>query len=296
MSYLLSVIINGLSLGCIYALIALGFVVVFKSTSVLNFAHGSVLLLGAYVIGVTHEAIGFWLAVLAGIAASVVAAILIDVVIMRRVRDSEPSTFAILTLGVDVLMVTELTRRMGTDILTTGAPWGTSTITIAGASLPVSRAVAAGVGIVIVLALWAVFKFTDAGIAMRAAAADSGTASLMGIQLNNVAMAAWGLAGALAAVAGLFLTSFPSPGISPSVGVVALAAIPAWVLGGFDSLPGAVLGGLIIGLVTTFSAGYQEQLVFLGRDLAQVTPYAVMLLVLLVRPSGLFGTKEIHRV
>lgn len=296
MSYLFSVIINGLSLGCIYALIALGFVVVFKSTSVLNFAHGSVLLLGAYVVGITHDSIGFWLAALVGIAAAVAGAILIDLVIMRKVRNSEPSTFAILTLGVDVLMATELTRQMGTDMLNTGAPWGTATVSIGGAIVPVSRVVAAGVAILIVAALWAVFKFTDAGIAMRAAAADSKTSTLMGIRLNRVATAAWGLAGALAAVAGLFLTSFPSPGISPAVGIVALAAIPAWVLGGFDSLPGAVLGGLLIGLVTAFSAGYQEQLTFLGRDLHQVTPYVVMLLVLLVRPSGLFGTKEIHRV
>lgn len=296
MSYLFSTILNGLSLGCIYALIALGFVVVFKSTSVLNFAHGSVLLLGAYIVGITHDAIGFWPAALLGIAASALGAILIDVLVMRRVRGADPGTMAILTLGVDILMATELTRQLGTDMLNTGAPWGTATISVFGASLPLSRALAALIAIIIVAALWAVFKFTDAGIAMRAAAADGATASLMGIRLNRVALAAWGMAGAFAAVAGLFLTSFPSPGISPAVGIVALAAIPAWVLGGFDSLPGAVVGGLIIGVVTNLSSGYQEHLTFLGRDLAHVTPYAVMLLVLLVRPSGLFGTKEIHRV
>ena len=296
MSNLFGLVINGLSLGAIYALIALGFVMIFKATHVLNFAHGSVLLLGAFVVGTTHDEVGFWLALLFGMAAAALAAVLIDVVIMRKVRAADLGTLAILTLGVDVLMLTELTRQMGTSILTTGAPWGTDTISVAGANIPVSRVIAALVTVVVVALLWAVFKFTDYGIAMRAAAADGGTADLMGIRLNRVAATAWGVAGALAAVAGIFLTSFPSPGISPTVGLVALAAIPAWVLGGFDSFPGAVVGGLIIGVVTTLSAGYQGDLTFLGRDLAQVTPYAVMLLVLLIRPSGLFGTKEVARV
>lgn len=296
MSNLFGLIINGLSLGAIYALIALGFVMIFKATHVLNFAHGSVLLLGAFVVGTTHDEIGFWLALLFGILAAALAAVVIDVVIMRRVRAADLGTLAILTLGVDVLMLTELTRQMGTSTLTTGAPWGTDTVALAGAAIPLSRVIAFLVTVVVVAVLWAVFKFTASGIAMRAAAADGGTAALMGISLNRVAATAWGVAGALAAVAGIFLTSFPSPGISPTVGLVALAAIPAWVLGGFDSFPGAVVGGLIIGVVTTLSAGYQGDLLFLGRDLAAVTPYAVMLLVLLIRPSGLFGTKEVARV
>ncbi|TQN42664.1 amino acid/amide ABC transporter membrane protein 1 (HAAT family) [Blastococcus colisei] len=296
MSNFFGLMINGLSLGAIYALIALGFVMIFKATHVLNFAHGSVLLLGAFVVGTTHDEIGFWLALLVGILAAGLAALLIDVVIMRRVRAADLGTLAILTLGVDVLMLTELTRQMGTSTLTTGAPWGTDTVSLAGATIPLSRVIAFLVTVVVVAVLWAVFKFTNSGIAMRAAAEDGGTAALMGISLNRVAATAWGVAGALAAVAGIFLTSFPSPGISPTVGLVALAAIPAWVLGGFDSFPGAVVGGLIIGVVTTLSAGYQGDLLFLGRDLAAVTPYVVMLLVLLIRPSGLFGTKEVARV
>jgi branched-chain amino acid transport system permease protein len=118
----------------------------------------------------------------------------------------------------------------------------------------------------------------------------------MGIRLGRVAMAAWALAGALAAVAGVFLGSFPSPGIDATLGLAALAAIPAWVLGGFDSIPGAVVGGLIIGVVSALTTGYQDELSFLGRGLGEVAPYAVMLLVLLIRPSGLFGTREITRV
>lgn len=296
MTQLVGVLINGLSLGCIYALIALGFVVIFKATRVLNFAHGSILLLAAYVVGVTHEKVGFLLACVLGIAAAALVALLVDVLLISRVRDADEGTLAILTLGVDILMVTELTRRMGTRLLGNGAPWGTQSIHIVGSTIPLSRVIAALVAVVVVATLWAAFTFTDWGVAMRAAAEDGDTASLMGISLSRVSAAAWAVGGILAAVAGIFLTSFPSPGISPLVGLTALAAIPAWVIGGFDSLPGAVVGGLIIGVVTVLSAHYQDDLLFLGRDLAQVTPYAVMLLVLLIRPSGLFGTKDVHRV
>ncbi|WP_324277860.1 branched-chain amino acid ABC transporter permease [Blastococcus brunescens] len=195
MSNFFGLIINGLSLGAIYALIALGFVMIFKATHVLNFAHGSVLLLGAFVVGTTHDEIGFWLALLFGILAAALAAVVIDVVIMRRVRAADLGTLAILTLGVDVLMLTELTRQMGTSTLTTGAPWGTDTVALAGATIPLSRVIAFLVTVVVVAVLWAVFKFTASGIAMRAAAADGGTADLMGISLNRVAATAWGLPG-----------------------------------------------------------------------------------------------------
>jgi len=295
-SQFLGFVINGLSLGAIYALIALGFVMIFKATSVTNFAHGSVLLLGTYIVGSTYESVGFWVAALIGIAAAAVAAVLIDVVVLRHARKADLGTLAILTIGVDILMATELTRRMGADILTTGAPWGTNAYHVGGTTIPESRVIAAGVTVVVVTALWAIFRFTSWGITMRAAAEDGGTAELMGIRLNRTAAGAWAVAGGLAALAGIFLTSFPSPGISPGVGVTALAAIPAWVLGGFDSFPGAVVGGLLIGVVTALTAGYQEHLLFLGRDLAQVTPYAVMFVVLLIRPSGLFGSKVITRV
>lgn len=296
MNELVGVVVNGLSLGCIYALIALGFVSIYKATRVLNFAHGSILLLGTFVVGKTHDSLGFVLACVLGVVVTAVTALLVDVVLIRRMRHADLGSLAILTIGVDVLMATELTRELGTSMLTNGAPWGTRTVHLLDAAVPQSRLIAAGVAVLVVAALWAVFKFSDWGVAMRAAAEDGPTASLMGISLNRVAATAWAVAGVLAAIAGIFLTSFPSPGISPLVGVTALAAIPAWVLGGFDSFPGAVVGGLVIGVVTTLSSTYQGQLHFLGGDLAQVTPYAVMLLVLLIRPSGLFGTRELHRV
>jgi branched-chain amino acid transport system permease protein len=288
--------VGGLFLGAIYSLIALGFVTVFKATHVINFAQGSVLLLGAYVIARTQEQLGFWPAVLVGVLAAALASMLIDVVLIRRIRRADLGTLAILTLGVDIVLATELSRRIGTDVLSIGAPWGSHVTEFLGIRVATSRVIAGLVAAVLVAGFWAAFKFTDWGIAMRSAAEDGETASLMGIRLNRVAAAAWAMAGALAAVGGLFLTSFPAAGVTGGVGLLALAAIPAVVLGGFDSPGGAVVGGLIIGVVSVLTAGYQDELSFLGRGLGGVAPFAVMLLVLLIRPSGLFGTREVTRV
>jgi branched-chain amino acid transport system permease protein len=296
MTYLATQLVNGLSLGLVLGLIAVGFVIVFKATGVLNFAHGSVLLLGAYAVARLQGTIGFWPAALAGILAAAAAAALIDTALVRNLAEKDPGTFAILTIGVDVVLLTELTRRIGNDVLTIGGPWGASVVSLGGITLPASRAIAALVALVVFGVLGVLAARTDWGIGMRAAAADGDTAALMGIRLTRTSTTAWALAGALAAVAGIFLTSFPAPGVAPSVALVALAAIPAWVLGGFDSIPGAIVGGLVIGVAQALAAGYEANLQFLGHGVGEVVPYAVMILVLLVRPQGLFGRREAVRV
>jgi branched-chain amino acid transport system permease protein len=296
MSYFLTQLANGLSYGLILGLIAVGFVIVFTSTGVLNFAHGSVLLTGAYLVAVLNDPIGFWAAVVVGIVGAAVLGVLINAVLVRNLAEANPGTAAILMFGVDILLLTELTRRIGNRVLPVGAPWGADVVSVAGITLPTSRAIAAVLAIVIFGALWFLFARTGTGVAMRAAAADGDTASLMGIRLTRTGAAGWALAGALAAIAGIFLASFPSPGIAPTLALSAFAAIPAWVLGGFDSVVGAIVGGLVIGVVTALAVGYEAELHFLGRGLGEVVPYAVMILVLLVRPSGLFGRKEAVRV
>jgi branched-chain amino acid transport system permease protein len=292
----LELTLNGLSLGAIYALIAIGFVLVFKATGIVNFAHGSILLLGAYVAARVEPDVGFWPALLLAAAAAALGALLVELLIVRRVRGRELTTLAILTLAVDVLLATELMRRIGSDILPSGAPWGSEVVRVGDAAIPEARVAAAVVAVLIIGAFTAAFRLTDWGVAMRAAAADGKTASLMGIRLSRVAMSAWALAGSLAAVAGVFFTSFPAPGVDNATGLSALAAIPAAVIGGLDSILGALVGGIIIGLVATYCAGYQDDLSFLGRGLGEVAPYTVMLIVLLVRPSGLFGTRAVTRV
>jgi branched-chain amino acid transport system permease protein len=140
------------------------------------------------------------------------------------------------------------------------------------------------------------FRYTSWGVAMRAAAENPQTAALMGVRLGRVSMSAWAVAGALAAVAALFLTVFPTPGLERATSLAALKAFPAAILGGLDSTTGALAGGLIVGVTESFATGYQSELTFLGGGIGDLAPYLVMLLVLLARPAGLFGTKELARV
>jgi branched-chain amino acid transport system permease protein len=285
----LGYLVNGISLGGIYALIALGFVVVFKATEVVNFAHGSLLVLGGYVIARLNGDVPFVVAVLIGCAVAAVAALAVERLYTWRLRDSNVNALAILTIGVDILLATELTRRFGPDILSLGDPWGNGSVDLGFADIAEARLV----GIVVTAVLLA-YKYSSWGIAMRAGAEDGEAAALMGIRRGRVTMTAWAVAGVLAAVAAVFLCAYPTPGIDAGVRLTALRAFPAAILGGLDSTAGAVVGGLAIGIAEAMSSGYSLKLA--GGSLNDVVPYLVMLIVLLVRPSGLLGTKELTRV
>ena len=296
MTQFIELFINGLSLGFVYALVALGFVVIFKSSRVINFAHGSIVLLGAFIIAKLSNDLGFLLAVVAGVVGAALAAALTYHVILRHVRGRAADTVTIATIGIDILIATELARQIGQEVLNLGDPWGSDVVRVGDFSMPEARVAAAVVALVLLAAFAAAFKFSPWGVAMRASAEDREASALMGIRLGRVAVGAWFIAGALAAVGAIFLTTFPTPGVDRASGLAALSAFPAAILGGLDSVVGAVVGGLIIGVVVTMSSGYQDEISFLGRGLGQVAPYVVMVLVLLARPAGLFGTKELTRV
>lgn len=296
MTTFIELLISGVSLGFIYALIAMGFAVIFKATEVVNFAHGSLLLLGAYVIAVLHGRIGFLPAVLVGVAAAAGVGLLVERVLLARVRGANLNALAILTIGVDIILAAELTRRIGVQVLSFGDPWADHVVRILGYRVPVARLAAIAVALVLIAVFFAAFKYSTWGVAMRAAAEDGEAAALMGIRLGRVSATAWIIAGALAAIAGLFLAAFPSPGLTAAARFSALKAFPAAILGGLDSTGGAIVGGIAVGVAETLTAGYQNDLLFLGRGFGDVMPYVVMILVLMWRPSGLFGTRELYRV
>ena len=296
MNTFLTLMLNGISLGAIYALIALGFAIIFKASEVVSFMHGSLLLLGAYTIAVLDTSIGFLPAVLVGIAATSGVGLLVERLLINRLRGAPVISLAILTIGIDIMILTELTRRIGSDILNVAHPWGGDFVRIGGIGITENRLYAMLTAGVLIAVFFSAFKFSSWGVAMRASAEDGETAALMGIKLGRVSALAWVIGAALAAVAGLFLVGSPTPGVTPGVWAVALRAFPAAILGGLDSTGGALVGGMVIGIAEALAAGYQDQIAFLGRGFGDVVPYVVMILVLLVRPSGLFGTKELTRV
>jgi branched-chain amino acid transport system permease protein len=263
---------------------------------VVSFTHGSLLLLGAYTIARMSDSIGFFPAVLVGLAVTALAAFLVERLIINRLRGAAVISLAIVTIGVDIIILTELIRRIGSDILNVPHPWGGGSFRIGDVGISQNRLIAMLVAAILIGLFFAAFKYSNWGIAMRASAEDGETAALMGIRQGQVSALAWVVAGILAAVAALFLVGSPTPGVTPAAYAVGLRAFPAAILGGLDSTGGALVGGLLIGIAEALAAGYQDQLLFLGRGFSAVVPFIVMIAVLLVRPSGLFGTKELTRV
>lgn len=294
-----SLTLNGLSSGAIYALVALGMVIVFKATDVLNFAHPAVLVLGTYIVAILHTAFGwpFFAAAATGIVVSVLLGIIIERLLVRPFsKRQEMLAAGIMTIGLSIVLETLLAKQIGARIMSTGDPWGNDTVQVFGASISAARLAALIVAAILLLTFYLWLQRSDFGVGMRAAADDPETASLMGVSLSRTSMVAWGLAAGLATVAGIFLVSYPSAGLDVTVSVVVFNAIPAAVIGGMDSTTGAVVGGLIVGLAQSYALGYQEALSFLGNNFAPAAPYLIMLIVLLIRPAGLFGTKEVSRV
>ncbi|MDX6741847.1 branched-chain amino acid ABC transporter permease [Actinocorallia sp. A-T 12471] len=295
MTRLIELLINGLSLGSVYALIALGFVVIFRATEVVNFAHASLLLLGGYVTAVLHDDLGFLGGLAVGVLAAAAAGALIELVLLRRAK-ARRDVVAIATIGIDIVLMAELSRRLGTSVMSLGDPWQDRVVVLGGVTIAQTRVAALVVAAVLIALFLLAFKYTPWGVSMRAVAEDSETSALMGIRLGRISMSAWAVAGALAAVAAVFITAFPTPGLDRTSSIAALKAFPAAILGGLDSVTGALVGGLLIGVTEALVGGYQNDLTFLGRGLGDVAPYVVMIVILLVRPSGLFGTREVSRV
>ncbi|MFF9623523.1 branched-chain amino acid ABC transporter permease [Streptomyces griseosporeus] len=298
MTSLLDDLLNGLALGAVYALVALGFVVIFKASGVINFAQGSLLLFGGYLTAVLHDDLGFAGALAVAVLATALLAGALDRLLLQR-GEPDPGMAhvqTIVTIGVDIVLLTDLSRRIGGDLLSLGDPWGDSVVSLGSVTVADSRLAAIAVSAVAIAAVFALFRFTPWGLSLRAAAEDTEAAALMGVRLSRVRMLAWCLAGALAALAAVFLAAFPAPGLERTTGQIALKAFPAAILGGMASPPGALAGSLLIGLTEAFVAGHQSDLHVLGEGFGDVAPYAVMVLVLLVRPTGLFGAKGAARV
>jgi len=296
MDQLPTLVINGLSIGAVYALIALGIVIIYKASGVVTFMHGSLVLLGAYITARFNAEMSFYLAAAGGILCAALAALVVERLIIRRLEGAPVISLAIATIGVELILLTILVEQIGSDVLNVNHPWGGGTVSIAGTGVSQNRAISLVAAIVLMAAFFTVFRYTSWGIAMRAASEDGETASLMGIRLGRVSAITWLVSGGLAAVAGIFLVGSPTPGVTPGLAALALSAFPAAILGGLDSVAGALVGGLTIGVMESLAAGYEEHIEFLGHGFGDMVPFVVMIAVLLVRPSGLFGMKEMTRV
>jgi branched-chain amino acid transport system permease protein len=291
MSTFLQLLVNGLGKGAVYALLALGFVVIFKATEVVNFAHGSLVLVGGYLVYVLKDSAGWVTAAVVGVVGAALAGLLVGR-LLASARHADHNSLALLTIGVDVIITEEVVRRVGVAIPFIGDPYDAQPVQVLGLTVFRTQAIALLVGAVLITAFFLAFRFSDWGVAMRAQAENREAAALMGIRSSRVTATAWLVAGALAGVAVLFLATqdFSGAGLGRGTHAIALVAFPAAILGGLDSTAGAVVGGLVVGLTEALSAQY------VSFEFSKSAVFLVMLLVLVVRPSGLFGTRELSRV
>jgi branched-chain amino acid transport system permease protein len=291
MSTFLQLLVNGLGKGAVYALLALGFVVIFKATEVVNFAHGSLVLVGGYLVYVLEDSVGWVAAAVVGVVGAALAGLLVER-LLAGARHADQNSLALLTIGVDVIVTEEVVRRVGVAIPFIGDPYDAQPIQVLGLTVFRTQAIALLVGAVLITAFFLAFRFSDWGVAMRAQAENREAAALMGIRSSRVTATAWLVAGALAGVAVLFLATqdFSGAGLGRGTHAIALIAFPAAILGGLDSTAGAVVGGLVVGLTEALSAQY------VSFEFSKSAVFLVMLLVLVVRPSGVFGTRELSRV
>jgi branched-chain amino acid transport system permease protein len=293
MSDLLQYLVSGAALGAVYALVALGFVVIYRASEVFNFAHGELLTLGALItvslsapprgaedafsLG-AQSAVGlglpFALAVVLAMFATGGVAGAIERVVLRPLVGRPVFVSIILTLFIGILLRTAMVLAWGTEPLPLATPWDSAApIELGEAVLDLGSIAAIAAGVAALAAFSALLRFTRIGLAMRASQRDQETALALGVPVGRILGFTWFFAGALAALAGVFL-GVREPSIGPNLGFIALRAFPAVIVGGLESAFGAVLAGLFLGIVEVLTAGYvNPALGPLGRNLHAVLPY-----------------------
>jgi branched-chain amino acid transport system permease protein len=292
MSFFLQLLINGLSLGFLYAISAMGFVMIFKSSSVLNFAHGELLAIGAFVFLVLSSwaNLPIWLAFICTLVGSFILGFIIERLFLRPLIGEKLIYVIMLTVGLAAMFKGLLLFIFGGDIhdYRKFLPDDLS-IELGAMQIPSVYVAAFVIGIVFLVIFGLFFKYSTQGIYMRSVADNQPAALSLGVHVRRVFAMSWAIAALVAAMSGVVL------GIMTGVNVHELSSIglkvfPVVILGGLDSIGGAIIGGLIIGLLETFTGGY------ISTSLREIIPYIVLVVILMVKPYGLFGLVEIERV
>jgi branched-chain amino acid transport system permease protein len=294
--YLLQLVISGLVIGSIYSAVALGFVIIYKATRVVNFAQGELLMVGAYVCYafLVQMHVPFGVALLLTIGFSMVLAMIIERLILRPMIGEPIISIIMVTIGLSLVLRSAVSVVWGTDILVY-EPKLFPQETIALAGMPVSlEFVWCFVLSIFLLAVFSVFfKYSKAGVAMRATAFNQQVAQSMGISVKYIFAMSWVISAVVSGIGGVLIGNIN--GINNTLYHFGLKVFPATILGGLDSILGAALGGMIIGVLENLSDGLCNTYFGLS-GVKEVAPYIILVVILMIKPYGLFGTKEIERV
>jgi len=292
---LVGTVVKGLGNGSVYALLALGFVIIYKSMRVISFAQPAFMMVGATLVSYLVLELNFFLAVLIALALTASLGVVVERTALRPMIGKPVFVVAIITLGIDIVIRTVTNVYIGLEIRQMGDPWGMKQVDVLGVAVDQRHLATLVTTVVVVAALFVFFRYSRMGLAMRATSYDQEVALAQGVSVGWVFALSWAIAGSLAGLAGVFLSA--GVGLEQTLWVTALKALPVIILGGLDSLGGAVVAGLSIGVFEALVGTYGGDVApFLGGDFFLVVPYVLMLLVLLVRPYGLFGTREVERI
>jgi branched-chain amino acid transport system permease protein len=306
---LLQLTFSGLSLGAAYALIALGFVVIYRSSQIFNFAHGEFLTVGAFSM-TTMLSLGLpWpLSLLAAMAITGAVAAGVERAVVRPMIGRPVFVTIILTIFVAYLLRAGIVIVWGTEMRGIATPWDSmGSVEIFGATVLYNWIGSVVAGAAALILFFLLLKYTRLGIGMRAASFDQEMAMALGVPVGHIFRSTWFLAGMYAALAGVFLSLFPKPGFDSTLGFVAFRAFPAIIVGGLTSPVGTVIAGLLLGLTEVMAQAYvqpalaklpfwQPYLKDFGLNIHLVFPYIIMILFLMVRPYGILGRREVERV
>jgi branched-chain amino acid transport system permease protein len=286
--------VSGLAVGCIYAIVALGFVIIYKATDVFNFAQGELMTLGAFIcylfIVQLHIPI-IWAFLLTFLATALIGMITEEIFLRPMVGEPIFSVIMI-TVGLSVLLKGIIGLSWGYMIKKFPDFVSENPLSLAGIVISPLHLITIVVTAFLIVAFTVFFKFSKIGIAMRAVASDQDASLLMGISVRKMFGLSWSIAAVVAGIGGILLSSITI--LHPSSSFVGIKVFPAVVLGGMDSIVGAILGGIIIGLVENIAGGYIDPIV--GGGVKEITAFVVLLAILMIRPYGLFGKEEIERV
>ncbi len=281
----LQLIASGIAQGCIYGLIALGFVLIYKATETVNFAQGELMMLGAFAGLAAYTGLGWSFIAACGVAVAVMAAagFAIERAVLRPVLGQPAFAVVLVTIGIGYVARGAITMipNVGTETFALDVPYRFATLKAGALVVSVPQVIVIAVTAVLCAALYALFRYTKLGVAMQAASQNQLAAYYMGIPVKRLNGIVWALSAAVAAIAGLLLA--PITFVHANMGFIGLKAFPAAVVGGFGSLPGAIVGGLVIGIVEALAGFY------LPEGFKDVAAYVVVLLMLILKPNGLFG-------
>lgn len=290
MDLFLNFLASGLIIGSIYGLIAISFAIIFRATGILNFAQGEVMMLVAYVSWSMSTAwsLPFWLLICATIAVAMVIGALIERIFIRPMLGQPPFAIIMVTIGVAIVLRSITVLVWGNDAEPFDTVIRDGIVSFGPIVMYTEQVFSILLFIFVIIAVTLFYRFTRVGVAMRAMAEDEASALLMGIDVRRVSMMAWAIAAVVSGLAGVTFAMISSR--APDMWFMGLRAFPGAILGGLDSVVGAGIGGILMGVIGDLSEGY------IGHGLKEISGFVVIVIILMVRPYGLFGQRELERV